>query len=85
MAGGSGMARIHEMTMDGWERTMSLNARTHVTTSRAVVRRMLDQAPDADGSRGAILNMASILAFSPAPDAVPDPRLRGVQGRHRDA
>ena len=75
VAGGSGRrfgdGPIHEMTMDGWERTMSLNARTHVTTSRAVLRRMLDQEPDADGSRGAILNMASILAFSPAPTLFP--------------
>jgi NAD(P)-dependent dehydrogenase (short-subunit alcohol dehydrogenase family) len=75
VAGGSGRrfgdGPVHEMTMEGWERTMSLNARTHVTTSRAVLRRMLDQAPDADGSRGAILNMASILAFSPVPGLFP--------------
>ncbi len=89
VAGGSGRrfgdGPVHEMTLDGWERTMALNARTHVTTSRAVLRRMLGQAPDADGSRGAILNMASILAFVPAAVAVPDPRLCRVQGRHRDA
>jgi NAD(P)-dependent dehydrogenase (short-subunit alcohol dehydrogenase family) len=75
VAGGSGRrfgdGPVHEMTMEGWDRTMSLNARTHVTASRAVLRRMLDQEPDADGSRGAILNMASILAFSPAPDLFP--------------
>jgi len=75
VAGGSGRrfgdGPVHEMTMEGWERTMSLNARTHVTASRAVLRRMLEQPPDADGSRGAILNMASILAFSPSPELFP--------------
>ncbi len=75
VAGGSGRrfgdGPIHELTMDGWERTMALNTRTHVTMSRAVVRRMLDQEPDADRSRGAILNMASILAFAPAPTLFP--------------
>ena len=75
VAGGSGRrfgdGPVHEMTMDGWERTMSLNARTGVTASRAVVRQMLEQQPDEDGSRGAILNMASILAFAPAPELFP--------------
>ncbi len=75
VAGGSGRrfgdGPVHEMTMEGWERTMALNARTHVTTSRAVLRRMLVQEPDADGSRGAILNMASVLAFSTVPMLFP--------------
>ena len=75
VAGGSGRrfgdGPVHEMTMDGWERTMSLNARTHITMSRAVLRRMLEQPPDADGARGAILNMTSVLASSPAPDLFP--------------
>jgi NAD(P)-dependent dehydrogenase (short-subunit alcohol dehydrogenase family) len=75
VAGGSGRrfgdGPVHEMTMDGWERTMSLNARTHMTMSRAVLRRMMEQTPDADGARGAILNMTSILAFSPEPDLFP--------------
>ena len=57
--------------MDGWERTLALNARTHVTAGRAVLRRMLEQDPDATGQRGAILNMASILAFQPEPDLFP--------------
>ena len=75
VAGGSGRrygdGPVHEMTMDGWERTMSLNARTHITMSRAVLHRLLEQSPDADGARGAILNMASILAFSPSPELFP--------------
>jgi NAD(P)-dependent dehydrogenase (short-subunit alcohol dehydrogenase family) len=75
VAGGSGRRFgddvVDAMTMEGWERTMSLNARTHVTASRAVLRRMLAQEPDADGQRGAILNMASILAFLPQPELFP--------------
>ncbi len=50
-AGGSGTRPVHELTLDGWERTMALNARTQVTTARAVLRRMLDQEPDVDGAR----------------------------------
>ena len=75
VAGGSGRRYgdnvVHEMTLDGWERTMALNARTHITASRAVLRRMLAQTPDASGQRGAILNMASILALVPQPDLFP--------------
>jgi len=84
VAGGSGRrfgdGPVHDMTLEGWERTMSLNARTHVTTSRAVLRRMLEQPPDADGSRGAILNMASILAFSPVPELFPTHAYAAAKG-----
>ncbi|MCY7418633.1 MAG: SDR family oxidoreductase [Chloroflexi bacterium] len=84
VAGGSGRrygdGPDHEMTMEGWERTMSLNARTHITASRAVLRRMLDQEPDVDGSRGAILNMASILAFSPSPNLFPTHAYAAAKG-----
>lgn len=75
VAGGSGRrfgdGPVHEMTMEGWDRTMSLNARTHITMSRAVLRRMLGQEPDVDGARGAILHTASILAVSPSPELFP--------------
>lgn len=75
VAGGSGRRFgddvMDRMTMDGWERTMALNGRTHITASRAVLRLMLAQEPDAIGQRGAILNMASILAFLPQPELFP--------------
>ena len=75
VAGGSGRRFgddvVDRLTLDGWERTMALNARTHITASRAVLRRMLDQEPDATRQRGAILNMASILALMPQPDLFP--------------
>lgn len=46
---------------------MRLNATTHVTVSAPVLRAMLEQAPDADGQRGAIVNMGSVLATQPVP------------------
>jgi len=75
VAGGSGRrfgdGPVHELTLEGWDRTMALNVRSHVTVSRAVLRRMLHQDRDADGSRGAILNMASVLASHPQPELFP--------------
>jgi NAD(P)-dependent dehydrogenase (short-subunit alcohol dehydrogenase family) len=84
VAGGSGRrfgdGLVHELTLEGWERTLSLNARTHVTASRAALRWMLDQAPDADGQRGAILNMASILAFHAQPELFPTHAYAAAKG-----
>lgn len=72
VAGGSGRrfgdGPVHEMTLDGWRRTLDLNATTQFLVSRAVLRQMLDQAPSAAGSRGAILLMGSVLALRPVPE-----------------
>ena len=72
VAGGSGRrlgdAPLHELTTEAYEATMRLNATTHVTVSAPVLRAMLAQAPDADGSRGAIVNMGSVLATQPVPE-----------------
>lgn len=71
VAGGSGRRQgdgpLHELTAEGWDATMRLNATSHVIASAPVLRVMLAQAPDADGIRGAIVNMGSVLASSPAP------------------
>jgi NAD(P)-dependent dehydrogenase (short-subunit alcohol dehydrogenase family) len=71
VAGGSGRRHgdgpLHELTPEGWEWTMRLNATSHVLVSAPVLRAMLAQEPDADGLRGAIVNMGSVLASSPAP------------------
>jgi NAD(P)-dependent dehydrogenase (short-subunit alcohol dehydrogenase family) len=84
VAGGSGRrfgdTVVHELSVEGWERTMALNARSHVTASRAVLRRMLAQEPDADGHRGAVLNMASILASHPQPDLFPTHAYAAAKG-----
>ena len=72
VAGGSGRRMgdgpLHELTTEAYEATMRLNATTHVTVSAPVLRAMLAQDPDADGSRGAIVNMGSVLATQPVPE-----------------
>jgi NAD(P)-dependent dehydrogenase (short-subunit alcohol dehydrogenase family) len=71
VAGGSGRrlgdGPLHELTPDAFEATMRLNATTHVTVTAPVLRAMLQQELDADGSRGAIVNMGSVLATRPVP------------------
>ena len=57
---------LHECTEEGWDRTFESNAKSMFLMCREGLRRMLAQEPDGDGLRGAILNMASVLAFSPA-------------------
>jgi NAD(P)-dependent dehydrogenase (short-subunit alcohol dehydrogenase family) len=75
VAGGSGRRFgddvVHQLTAAAWDRTLALNGRTHITASAPVLRRMIGQSPAADGQRGAILNMASVLAFRPQPDLFP--------------
>ncbi len=72
VAGGSGRRMgdgpLHELTTEAYEATMRLNATTHVTASAPVLRAMLAQEPDRDGSRGAIVNMGSVLATRPVPE-----------------
>lgn len=58
---------LHQMTAEGWEVVMRANATSTFLVCRAAVRAMLAQGPDAAGRRGAILNMSSVLASSPAP------------------
>jgi NAD(P)-dependent dehydrogenase (short-subunit alcohol dehydrogenase family) len=72
VAGGSGRRMgdgpLHELTPEAYEATMRLNATTHVTVSAPVLRAMLKQEPDANGQRGAIVNMGSVLATRPVPE-----------------
>lgn len=58
---------IHEATPGGWDATLDANARSMFLSCRAQVGQMLGQEPGPDGLRGAILNMASVLAFAPSP------------------
>jgi NAD(P)-dependent dehydrogenase (short-subunit alcohol dehydrogenase family) len=53
-------------TLEGWETVMRSNATSQFLVCRAVIRRMLAQAPDRGGSRGAVLTMSSILATHPS-------------------
>ncbi len=84
VAGGSGRrfgdAPVHELTADGWDRTIALNARSQVLTAGATLRRMLAQSPDPDGARGAICTMSSVLATSPVPALFPTPAYAASKG-----
>jgi NAD(P)-dependent dehydrogenase (short-subunit alcohol dehydrogenase family) len=53
---------VHECTLDGWEATFAANARPAFLVSRAAVRHWLAAKHD-----GSLLNVASVLAFSPEP------------------
>ena len=71
VAGGSGRrfgdGPIHELSIEGWDRTIEMNLRTQALTCRAVVRQMLAQEPNDSGTRGSILLMGSVTATDPAP------------------
>ncbi|MEX2142032.1 MAG: SDR family oxidoreductase [Pirellulales bacterium] len=66
LAGGSGRSRgdgpLHEIGDDGIDYTIDLNLKSVLYSNRAAVRQFLRQ-----GDGGAVLNMASVLAFSPSP------------------
>ena len=63
-----GDGAIHECTLEGWQTTFDVNTKTVFLMSREAIRLMLGQDLDADDLRGAILNMGSILSFSPEPE-----------------
>ncbi|MBI4605086.1 MAG: SDR family oxidoreductase [Planctomycetes bacterium] len=66
VAGGSGRKAgdgpLHEVTDEGWEETLRANLTSLFHSNRAAARRFLEQ-----GTPGSVLNMTSVLAFSPSP------------------
>lgn len=66
VAGGSGRrfgdGPLHEITDDGWQATLDLNLTSLFNSNRAAVRYFLEE-----GSSGTILNMGSVLGWSPSP------------------
>lgn len=66
VAGGSGRKHgdgpAHELSDEGIEYTLDLNLKSVIYSNRAAIRQFLAQR-----SGGVILNMASVLGFSPAP------------------
>jgi NAD(P)-dependent dehydrogenase (short-subunit alcohol dehydrogenase family) len=66
VAGGSGRAHgdgpLDQLTDDGWKFSVDLNLNTVFYSNRAAARQFLKQ-----GGGGAVLNIASVLAFSPSP------------------
>lgn len=66
VAGGSGRSKgdgsLHEITDDGLRYTLDLNLSSIILSNRAAIRQFLKQ-----NSGGVILNMASVLGWSPSP------------------
>jgi len=66
VAGGSGRSAgdgpLHEISDEGWEFTVNLNLTSLFHSNRATIRQFLRQ-----GSGGSLLNMGSVLGFSPSP------------------
>jgi len=66
VAGGSGRSKgdgpLHEISDDGWDFTLELNLTSLFYSNRAAIRQFLKQK-----SGGSILNMSSVLGFSPSP------------------
>jgi NAD(P)-dependent dehydrogenase (short-subunit alcohol dehydrogenase family) len=54
---------LHECSAEGWNVTMETNVRTTFLMSRAVLRHWMNEH-----CHGVILNMTSVLAFSPEPN-----------------
>lgn len=67
VAGGSGRKMgdgpLHELTLDGWNKTLALNLTSMMLSNQAAIKHFLAQKKG-----GAILNMGSVLGYSPSPN-----------------
>lgn len=67
VAGGSGRqlgdGPLHELTLEGWNKTLELNLTSLMLSNQAAIRQFLKQQ-----TGGTILNMGSVLGFSPSPE-----------------
>lgn len=66
VAGGSGRkfgdGPLHEMTEEGWQRTIDLNLNSVMRSNQAIIKYFINHKLP-----GVVLNMASVLAYSPSP------------------
>ena len=66
VAGGSGRRHgdgpLHELTLDGWNYTIALNLTSLMLSNQAAVQAFMAQK-----TGGTILNMGSVLGYSPSP------------------
>lgn len=66
VAGGSGRkwgdGPLHELSDEGWQKTIDLNLTSLMNSNRAALKQLLQQ-----GHGGSILNIGSVLGFSPSP------------------
>lgn len=67
VAGGSGRkygdGPLHELTLDGWNKTFELNLTSLMLSNQAAVNKFRELKHG-----GSILNMGSVLGFSPSPE-----------------
>ena len=56
---------LHECTEEGWDTTLDANVKSMFLMCRAALAQMMAQPVAPNGLRGTILNMASVLGFSP--------------------
>jgi len=66
VAGGSGRkmgdGQLHELTLDGWNKTLELNLTSLMLSNQAAIKKFTELKKG-----GAILNMSSVLGYSPSP------------------
>lgn len=66
VAGGSGRkfgdGPLHELSLEGWNKTLELNLTSLMLSNQAAIKKFLEQ-----GQGGTILNMGSVLGYSPSP------------------
>jgi NAD(P)-dependent dehydrogenase (short-subunit alcohol dehydrogenase family) len=66
VAGGSGRRMgdgpLHELSLDGWNKTLELNLTSLMLSNQAAIRKFLELKKP-----GTMLNMGSVLGFSPSP------------------
>jgi NAD(P)-dependent dehydrogenase (short-subunit alcohol dehydrogenase family) len=53
---------LHELTLDGWNKTLELNLTSLMLSNQAAVKKFLELKKG-----GTILNMGSVLGYSPSP------------------
>ena len=66
VAGGSGRKMgdgpLHELTLEGWNKTMELNVTSLMLSNQAAIKKFIEMK-----TPGTILNMSSVLGYSPSP------------------
>lgn len=66
VAGGSGRKMgdgpLHELTFEGWNKTLELNLTSLMFSNKSAIKKFIELKIS-----GTILNMSSVLAFSPSP------------------
>lgn len=67
VAGGSGRKMgdgpLHELSLEGWNKTLELNLTSVMLSNRAAIKKFRERK-----TGGTILNMGSVLGFSPSPE-----------------